>query len=284
MRGLPSGVNSRRCASSGSPVIQVAKPGEAMRLLICIASLRRSFAGKNVSRSNAPSLSNAGFCTAWMRPVMSSDRPCAPGAFENVGEQDVFARADRIGVDAEQTQQARDHRADAIAQRARVGQQLGGGRRERTQHRQRQAGLGARRVDGHVGGGAQPARCARAPGPTRPGPSSRLSAVCAANSRHAQALARGLARVHPRLEIRRREIRETSASGCRGRPSDRCRWPARRRWRLLRAARGTGRSCREPVMPTHTACVVRSLRVVEDEVVLERAGGRVELAAQVEDA
>ena len=75
MRGLPSGVNSSRCASSGSPCIHVAKPGEAMRLLICIASLRRSFAGKKVSRSKAPNLSKAGFCTAWMRPVMSSDSP-----------------------------------------------------------------------------------------------------------------------------------------------------------------------------------------------------------------
>ncbi len=76
MRGLPSAVNSRRCASSGSPAIQVAKPGEAMRLLSCMASFNRSFAGKKVSRSNAPSLSNAGFCTAWMSPVMSSDSPC----------------------------------------------------------------------------------------------------------------------------------------------------------------------------------------------------------------
>ena len=45
IRGLPSAVNSSRCASSGSPLIQVAKPGEAMSELMPIASLSRSFAG-----------------------------------------------------------------------------------------------------------------------------------------------------------------------------------------------------------------------------------------------
>ena len=55
--------------------LQVEKPGDAIRLLTCIASLSRSFAGKNVSRSNAPSLSNAGFWIAWISPVMSSERP-----------------------------------------------------------------------------------------------------------------------------------------------------------------------------------------------------------------
>ena len=70
-RGLPSGVYSRRCASSGSPFIQVAKPGEASRLLIAIASPRRSLGGKKVSRSKAPTLSKGGFCTALMSPAMS---------------------------------------------------------------------------------------------------------------------------------------------------------------------------------------------------------------------
>ncbi len=45
MRGLPSGVNSSRCMSSGSPFSQAEKPGEASRLLIAIASSLRSFAG-----------------------------------------------------------------------------------------------------------------------------------------------------------------------------------------------------------------------------------------------
>ena len=45
MRGLPSGVASRRPMSSGSPSIHAAKPGEASRLLSAIASSKRSLAG-----------------------------------------------------------------------------------------------------------------------------------------------------------------------------------------------------------------------------------------------
>ena len=109
MRGLPSGVNSSRCASSGSPVIHVAKPGDASRLFIGIASSSRSFAGKNVSRSNAPSLSNGGFCTASISAGQSSARPCAPRALEHVREQDVFATVERIGVAIPSSaEQARD--------------------------------------------------------------------------------------------------------------------------------------------------------------------------------
>ena len=40
-----------------------------------------------------------------------------PGAFENIGEQDVFARTDGVRFDAEQTEQARDDRAHAVTQR-----------------------------------------------------------------------------------------------------------------------------------------------------------------------
>jgi hypothetical protein len=48
-------------------------------------------------------------------------KPGAPCAFEDVGEQDVFARTDGVRFDAEQAQQPGDDRAHAIAQRARIG-------------------------------------------------------------------------------------------------------------------------------------------------------------------
>ena len=46
--------------------------------------------------------------------------PVAPGAVEDVGEQDVLAALHRIGVDAEQAEQAGDGGADALAQQLRV--------------------------------------------------------------------------------------------------------------------------------------------------------------------
>ena len=66
MRGLPSGVYSRRCDVERLALRSTrAKPGEASRLLSAIASSSRSFAGKKVSRSNTPTLSNGGF---WIAP------------------------------------------------------------------------------------------------------------------------------------------------------------------------------------------------------------------------
>ena len=75
-RGCPSVVYSSRCTSSGSPCIQAAKPGEAITLLICIASAIRSRCGATVSRSMMPILSNGGCCTCPIRAGSVSDFPC----------------------------------------------------------------------------------------------------------------------------------------------------------------------------------------------------------------
>ncbi len=64
----------------------------------------------------------------------------------------MLATQHRIGLDAEQAEQAADRGADAFLQCARVGQCVRIRRREGTQDRQRAAGLGARRVDRDVGG------------------------------------------------------------------------------------------------------------------------------------
>ena len=55
-RGRPSGVRSIVSMSSGTPLIQAAKLGEASRPFSRIANAVRSFGGKNESSSNTPSL------------------------------------------------------------------------------------------------------------------------------------------------------------------------------------------------------------------------------------
>ena len=84
---------------------------------------------------------------------------------------------------------------------------LGRGRRKGTQHRQRQPGLGAGRVDSHVGGGAQPADAFRRLVPFREAVLPGFGGL-GREVGDAHALARGVARVDPRLEVRGREIRK----------------------------------------------------------------------------
>ena len=84
---------------------------------------------------------------------------------------------------------------------------------------------------------------------------------------------RGL--VDPRAEVGRRERREGRAAGCRGRPSDRWRSPGCRRSRPPRAATMPRPVLPLPVMPTNTACVVRSLRRRGAASSVTPAGGRV---------
>ena len=44
-RGFPFSPYKRRPTSSGSPAVQAAKLGEAIKLLSCIANVKRSLAG-----------------------------------------------------------------------------------------------------------------------------------------------------------------------------------------------------------------------------------------------
>jgi hypothetical protein len=60
--GLPAFVYSIDCTSSGSPESQAAKLGAASTLLSDMASEKRSFEEKNVSRSSTPTRSMPGFC------------------------------------------------------------------------------------------------------------------------------------------------------------------------------------------------------------------------------
>ena len=133
--------------------------------------------------------------------------PGAPFAIDDGGKQNVFARLERIGLHADERQQAGHGRGRAVAQRGIVGGEACRRRGERRQDRQRQTGAGAGRVDREVGGGFQAAnaRAVLAPAlqPARPG-FRRLDGALV----HVHLLARGFAFVHPRAEIRRRELRK----------------------------------------------------------------------------
>ena len=98
-------------------------------------------------------MANGGCWICAISAAMSSAWPLAQAAPEDAREQDVLAALDRVGVDPEQRQQAGRDRADLIAHGLRVG--AIGGRRERAEHRDGQAGVAAGRVDREVGGVAQ---------------------------------------------------------------------------------------------------------------------------------
>ncbi len=63
IRGLPSASYSSDWMSRASPASQASNPGDASRPLMRSASSVRSFAGKKLSTSKTPILSNGGFCT-----------------------------------------------------------------------------------------------------------------------------------------------------------------------------------------------------------------------------
>ena len=155
MRGLPSGVNSRRCASSGSPRVQVAKRGEASRLLIASASSMRSFAGKNVSRSSAPSLSMGGFCTLATSEARSTARP-ARQALSSRFDSRMCSRLCSGSASRPSSVSSPDTTEpmrSASAPLSAISSSGGGG--QRLQDRQRQAAVRAGCVDGHVDGRAE---------------------------------------------------------------------------------------------------------------------------------
>ena len=115
----PPAVRRSGPISSGSPSSHVAKPGDASRLLRLIASAKRSFAGKNDSRSMTPIRVNGGF---WMRAISaarSRSSPFCHAVGQDRRDEDVLAALERIGVDAEQRQQPGRRRGDALAQRSR---------------------------------------------------------------------------------------------------------------------------------------------------------------------
>ena len=190
----------------------------------------------------------------------------------------------RIGVDADQAEHARGGGADAVAQALRRRRStLRGGAANELRIDSGSAGRAAGRVDGEVGGVAQ-ARDARAV----LAPSARpffhslglLRRECVGR-RPARAR---LVLVDPRAEVCR-------AAGCGNVSSRLPRSPlgsmAIAGMPSMAASSSSARHSPVlplPVMPTQTACVTRSLRVVEQQVVGGLARREVVLAAEVEDA
>jgi hypothetical protein len=133
--------------------------------------------------------------------------PLAPGRIEDRREQDVLAALDRVRLDAEQREQARHRGADAVLECRGVAQRLGARRGERAQHRQRTAGIRARRIDRDLRGGAQSRDALAVLAPLG-------EAVAPGLGRHrgelvrTLALARRLAFVHPRAEVLGAKVRE----------------------------------------------------------------------------
>ncbi len=131
----------------------------------------------------------------------------APRGVEQGGEQDEFAAADRVGVDAEQSEQAGDCGTDALLEGGRIVRHDGIGRRKRTEDRQRPAGIRARCVNVDRGGVAQAldALTVLAPllEPLAPG-----GRGCRRELVDALALARGFAGVYPGLEVFRSQLRK----------------------------------------------------------------------------
>ncbi len=146
--GLPSAVRSRLPMSSGAPSAQAANEGEASRPFSLMASVVRSAGGKNWSSSNTPSLRIGGCCT-WPTSVPEVERlALRPRGLDEVAEQDVLARRERVGGDADQAEQARHVALDLVAHHlhvAHVGRGL-----ERADDVERHARRRARRVDGEA--------------------------------------------------------------------------------------------------------------------------------------
>ena len=184
---------------------------------------------------------------------------------------------------------SRPSRPDAAA-RDRVAQRLGVVARrwrrrvERAQHGQRQAGAAAGRVDRDIDGVAKPLNPLARPGPTRPGPSSTARPSCSANSSGDMPARVRFGRIDPRLENPRAAAAGNVSSRLprsplgsmtiAGMPSIAASSSSARHRPVLPL----------PVMPTQTACVVRSLESYSSSSSVRLAGRQVVLLAQIEDA
>ena len=246
--------------SSGWPSIQVWKDGAARMLLSSMASSKRSFSGKKLSTAKAPSLSKGGVWVCRISSVRSSGLPLAPGVLEDIGEQDVLARAHRVDiVQPDQPQQGGDGAGDLLAQHLAVAPPRADcGRFKRGQDADRDARIRAGGVDGELRGVLQRAAAARGPMPQSARP---FFQRCGGLGR--QLLGRS-------LPSRRAASGSTQGWKSCGRRSGKC------SSRLVRSPLGSimmaGMPCKaasssrpmhrpvlpEPVMPITTAWVVRS--------------------------
>ncbi len=176
------------------------------------------------------------------QPAEIEVSPAAPSMLDEVREKHVLATRERFGLESDEAEEARHRALDLVAERLglRLPRECRGV--QRADQIEGDARARARRVDGELGGVPErlnpfraDARRLRAPLSTRRRPSPRTARPRA--RRRAQRLR------PPRAGSSRAPNRETSGGGCRGRPSDRGRAPARRPRAPPRGGRARGRSC-----------------------------------------
>ncbi len=220
------------------------------------ALLRRDRRSPGRRRPRAP---GAAF---WMRRSGRSrlrSRPSRPGVLEDRREQDVLAACRGSASTPTRPSRALDGaRAPARAGPPRP-RQPPVGAAQRGEDGDRQAGVRARRVEAQLGARLSGARCGRRPGPSRRGPRARPSAVFGGEF---------VRRDCPCGAPRRRSPRARSPAGASaGKVSSRLPRSPLGSMRMAGTPSRAASSSRarhrpvlpEPVMPTQTACVVRSL-------------------------
>jgi hypothetical protein len=90
-----------------------------------------------------------------MSPVESTSRPCSQAAEQDRRQQDVLAAAQRVGVDVEHAEQARDGAGGAFADEIASSRTAAGGAAKDFKIDNGRPGAAARCVDDELGGVAQ---------------------------------------------------------------------------------------------------------------------------------
>ena len=207
-RGLPSDVYSIDPMSNGGPSAQAANDGEASSPLSLRASSMRASCGKNWSSSNTPSLRIGGLPTMPTSDRQVERASLAPGVGDQVREQDVLAARQRVGADADETEQPGDVALDLVADElgiARVGRHL-----ERADDVDRDARSRPGRVDREVRRRLQRGDVRPRQSPSRQSLAPGLG-LLGGEGVGSETLGRGLAFVDPRTEVGRLQRRKREA-------------------------------------------------------------------------
>ncbi len=204
-RGLPASVLRSEPISSGSPSSHVAKRRRGQQVVQPHGQAEAVLGREEGFEVHDPDAGDAGRLDPGDQARQIEVLSARPGGGQQRRDQDVLAALQRVGVDAQQRQQAGDRGGDPLAQDLLVFAHRGRRRRERAQDRDRQARGRAGRVDGEVGGVLEPADALPVLAPLRqallPGLGLLLREVVGRES-----LARGVLLVDPGPEVRGREI------------------------------------------------------------------------------
>jgi hypothetical protein len=169
----------------------------------------------------------------------------APSGLEDLREEDVLAAPERVGLDAEEPEEARRGGGDPLAEELRVVAHGRRGRGERLDDRDREARRAARGVDGDIGRVAEPLdpRAVLAPLAESLPPELGLLGGVRVDR---ESLAPGVVLVDPRREVLRAQLRKGEAKiGQIALRVDEEHGDAVEQ-RLLDEREGRGRSCRCP--------------------------------------